>query len=90
MGSPMPPVMGDGMQQVTGLPIQIAPGQVGLPVNMAGITFPPEATKEEKMADLKPPKKPLTPYMRFSKSVRVHAFGVVVLFLSCSVCLCVV
>lgn len=76
MGSPMPPVMGDALPQVSGLPIQIAPGQVGLPVGMAGLGFQPqvveaqpETPKEEKQLDLKPPKKPLTPYMRFSKSV---------------------
>jgi hypothetical protein len=71
MGSPMPPVMGDGIQQVSGLPIQIAPG---LPVNMLGfqpqpVEVVPETVKNEKIADMKPPKKPLTPYMRFSKSV---------------------
>jgi hypothetical protein len=78
LGSPLPQMMVESMPPPQGIQLPLQPGQ--LPVNIQmGIGLTPQATvvdsvKEEEKIDinkLKPPKKPLTPYMRFSKSVSI-------------------
>ena len=79
LGSPLPQMVADGMttHAQQGLHIALQAGQI--PMNLqVGIGLNPQTTvaqtpppHEEKVdiSKLKPPKKPLTPYMRFSKSV---------------------
>ncbi|KAK2168137.1 hypothetical protein LSH36_20g10015 [Paralvinella palmiformis] len=79
LGSPMPQMVADGMNAHAGLHIPLQAGQI--PMNLqVGLGLNPQTTvaqtpppQEEKVdiSKLKPPKKPLTPYMRFSKSVSI-------------------
>ena len=81
LGSPLPQMMVEGMLPQQGIQLPLQPGQLPMNIQVGiGLTPQPavvESVKEEEKIDiskLKPPKKPLTPYMRFSKSVSIVPF----------------
>jgi len=67
-GSPAPNTPGSlGSPLPQGLQLPLQAGQI--PMNIQMVTTPESSEEKLDISKLKPPKKPLTPYMRFSKSI---------------------